>query len=105
MARPRLRQQVSRDLRAVTARARYNSPMSRKRSAQPSAEQLVFPFQLQVGDVVREDGARLEVVGRPTAMTGGKMTRAWLRAEGETVQREAVWEAWRKLRIVRSSAA
>ena len=24
---------------------------------------------------------------------------------GETVQREAVWEAWRKVRVVRSSAA
>jgi hypothetical protein len=33
--------------------------MPKKRAARSSAEQLVFPFELAVGDVVLEDGARL----------------------------------------------
>src|SRR5262245_46816265 len=53
----------------------------------PRPDQLVFPFQLQVGDVILEDGARAEVVGRPTNATNGKTTRAWVRDEGATVQR------------------
>jgi len=81
--------------------------MRKKRSVRPQAapEQLVFPFQLRVGDVVLEDGARAEVVGPPTVTSGGKATRAWVRREGETTRREAVWEAWRKVRVLRSSAA
>jgi hypothetical protein len=64
--------------------------MARKRpSSEPQPEQLVFPFQLREGDVILEDGARAEVVGRPTNATNGKTTRAWLRREGETVEREA----------------
>jgi hypothetical protein len=47
---------------------------------------------------------RAEVVGPPTSAIGGKMTRAWLRSEGETAQREAVWEAWRKIRVVQRAA-
>jgi hypothetical protein len=78
-------------------------PPSPKR---PAAEQLIFPFQLRVGDVVLGDGARAEIVGPPTT-TGqgtGKTTRARVRHEGETVQREGVWEAWRKVRVVRRVA-
>jgi hypothetical protein len=59
--------------------------MVRKRPARdPQPEQLVFPFQLRVGDVILEDGVRTEVVGQPTSMVSGKMTRAWVRREGET---------------------
>jgi len=42
---------------------------------------------------------RSEVVGPPESMKNGKTTRAWVRAEGEAVQRETVWEAWRKVRV------
>ena len=55
--------------------------------------------------MIVEDGARLEVVGRPTGMSGGKMMRALVRRQGEAVQHEAMWEAWRKLRVARPSAA
>ena len=80
--------------------------MPKRRAARASAEQLVlFPFELAVGDVVLEDGARLEVVDRPTSMSGGKMTRARVRREGDNVQHDAMWEVWRKLRVVRWSAA
>ena len=65
----------------------------------------MFPFQLKVGDVVLEKGERIEVVQRPTSASGGKMTRAWVRAEGSDAQREVAWEAWRKLRVVRAPAA
>ena len=78
---------------------------SRKRSARPQPEQLIFPFELRLGDVVLEEGTRAEVVGPPESMKNGKTTRAWVRREGDTVQREAVWEAWRKVRVVRASAA
>jgi hypothetical protein len=79
--------------------------MARKRPASgPQPEQLVFPFQLRVGDVILEDGVRAEVVGAPSSLKNGKTTRAWLRREGETVQREAVWEAWRTVRVVRRVA-
>jgi hypothetical protein len=74
--------------------------MARKRPTNgPQPEQLVFPFQLRLGDVILEEGVRAEVVGRPTNATNGKTTRAWLCREGETVQHEAVWEAWRKVRV------
>jgi hypothetical protein len=80
--------------------------MARKRPAPgPQPEQLVFPFQLRVGDVILDDGAPAEVVGVPTSMKGGKTTRAWLRRDGESVEREAIWEAWRRVRVVRRSAA
>jgi hypothetical protein len=80
--------------------------MARKRSASdPQPEQLVFPFQLRVGDIILEDGVRAEVVGAPASLKGGKTTRAWLRREGETVEREADWEAWRKVRVIRRAAA
>jgi hypothetical protein len=80
--------------------------MARKRPApDPQPEQLVFPFQLRAGDVILEDGVRAEVVGAPTSMKGGKTTRAWLRRDGETVQHEAIWEAWRRVRVVRRVAA
>ncbi len=68
--------------------------MAKKRQPRESRpEQLVFPFQLRVGDVILEDGARLEVVGPPATMRSGKMTRTLVRREGDTVRREAVWEA------------
>jgi hypothetical protein len=64
--------------------------MARKRPARdPKPEQLVFPFQLRVGDVILEDGVRAEVVDKPSGMSSGKLMRGWLRREGETVQREA----------------
>ena len=67
--------------------------MARKRPASPppapQPEQLVFPFELRVGDVIVDDGAHAEVVGRPTAASGGKVTRAMLRREGETIPHEA----------------
>ena len=47
---------------------------------------------------------RAEVVGPPAGMRSGKTTRAWVRREGETVQREAVWESWQKVRVVRRAA-
>jgi hypothetical protein len=79
--------------------------MARKRPASgPQPEQLVFPFELRVGDVILEDGVRAEVVGAPSSLKGGKTTRAWLRHEGET-PREAVWEAWLKVRVIRRAAA
>jgi hypothetical protein len=67
-------------------------------------EQLVFPFQLRVGDVILEEGVRAEVVGAPSSLKNGKPTHAQIRREGETVQREAVWEAWQKVRMVRTAA-
>jgi len=80
--------------------------MPKKRPARPQeTEQLVFPFELAVGDVVLEDGARLEVIGRPTSVISGKMTRAHVRRESDNVQHDAMWEVWRKLRVVRWSAA
>ena len=79
--------------------------MARKRPARdPQPEQLVFPFQLRVGDVILEDGVRTEVVGQPSSMVSGKMTRAWVHREGDTAQHEAVWEAWRKIRLVQRAA-
>ena len=53
----------------------------------------------------RNPGARLEVVGRPAGMSGGKMMRARVLVLGEAVQHEAVWEAWRKMRVVRTRTA
>jgi hypothetical protein len=80
--------------------------MARKRPASgPQPEQLVFPFELRVGDVILEDGVRAEVVGAPSSLKGGKTTRAWLLREGEPVPREAVWEAWRRVRVIRRAAA
>lgn len=81
----------------------WKSPGRNRRQPQPG--QLVFPFGRRLGVVVFEDGARAEVVGLPESMRNGKTTRAWLRRQGETVQREAVWEAWRRLRVVRKVAA
>ena len=81
--------------------------MARKRAAEapdPQPEQLVFPFRLRVGDVILEDGVRAEVVGAPTGMRSGKSMRAWIRRADETFQREAVREAWQKVRIVRAAA-
>jgi hypothetical protein len=40
----------------------------------PQPEQLVFPFQLRVGDVILEDGVRAEVAGRPTNASNDKTT-------------------------------
>jgi hypothetical protein len=58
-------------------------PTKRPSRERTVAEQLVFPFQLRVGDVILEEGARPEVVGRPTGMGGGKMMRALVRRQGE----------------------
>jgi hypothetical protein len=61
-------------------------------------------FNLRVGDIVLDD-ARFEVVGRPTTVSGGKLTRVVVRNPALNVRDERHWEAWRKVRVVRSSAA
>jgi len=85
--------------------ATFVMPRKRRSSRVRAAEELVFPFQLRPGDMVIEDGARLEIVGWPTSISGGRMTHARVRPEGETVERDTTWEAWRKLHVVRTSAA
>jgi hypothetical protein len=71
----------------------------------PVGEQLIFPFQLRKGDVVLEDGARLEVVGPPASLSSGKTTRVMVRRDGDTSAHPAVWQAWRKLQVIRPPAA
>jgi hypothetical protein len=81
--------------------------MPRKRAArsEPQPEQLVFPYQLRVGDVIVEDGTLAKVVERPpTGASGGKLTRAKIRREGEAAAHEVLWEAWRKVTLVRRAA-
>jgi hypothetical protein len=84
--------------------------MPRKRPARPAdppranAKQLVFPYQLHVGDVILEDGTPAEIVERPTGTSGGKLTRAKVRREGEAAAHEVLWEAWRKVTLVRRAA-
>jgi hypothetical protein len=80
-------------------------PMPKKRLARQEPEQLVFPFELRVGDVIDDDGARAQVVSPPKTGPAGKTTGAWIRRDGETVQRAMVWDAWRKVRVVRRTAA
>ena len=76
------------------------------RNARPvPGQRSSFPDELVVGDVVLEEGAQLQVVGRPTATAGGKTTRAWVQREREPVQPEAVWEPWCRVRLARKSAA
>ena len=66
----------------------------------------MFPFTLRVGDVVLDDeGERLEVVERPTSYQRGKLVRAKVRRQALDVQHEVIWEAWRRLRVVRPPAA
>jgi hypothetical protein len=80
--------------------------MARKRPAQNAQpEQLVLPLQLRIGDVVLEEGTRLEVIDRPTTVSGGKLTRVIVRNAALNVRDERHWEAWRKVRVVRHSAA
>ena len=79
--------------------------MAKKRSVGPQPEQLAFPFNLRVGDVVLDEGARLEVIDGPTTVSGGKLTRVVVRNAALDVRDERHWEAWRKLRVVRRSAA
>ena len=76
----------------------------RPEQPRPEPEQLVFPFQLRVGDVVLEDGERLEVVDRPTGSNQGKLTRVVVRRPPTGVRQETFWEVWRKLRVQRRSA-
>jgi len=71
----------------------------------PVIGQLVFPFDLQPGDVVIDGDLRLKVLGHPMSLSNGRMTYVTVRREGETVERDALWETWRKVRVVRSSAA
>jgi len=80
-------------------------PRKRPSPRRPAAEQLVFPFQLRKGNVVLEDGARLEVVGLPASMRSGKTTRVMVRRDGHTSAHPAVWQAWRKLQVIRPPAA
>ena len=80
--------------------------MAKKRPAGgPQPEQLVFPFELRVGDVIEDDGDRAEVIERPTASSAGKMTRAWVRREGAAIKQEVLWEAWRRVKVVKRGAA
>ena len=76
----------------------------RRPTRDPQPEQFVFPFELRVGDVILDEGTHSEVVTPPKAGPVGKTTRARVRREGEPVQQEIVWEAWRKVRVVRSAA-
>jgi len=81
--------------------------MAQKRRApdRPQPEQLVLPLQLRIGDVVLEEGTRLEVVERPTTVSAGKLTRVIVRNAALNVRDERHWQAWRKVRVVRRSAA
>jgi len=71
----------------------------------PAIGQLVFPFDLQPGDVVIDGDARLKILGRPMSLSNGRMTHVTVRREDDTVERDAVWQTWRKVRVVRPSAA
>lgn len=71
----------------------------------PEPDQMVFPFLLRVGDIVLDGDAHAEVVSPPKAGPAGKTTRAWVRREGETVQHEVLWDAWRKVKVIRRAAA
>lgn len=74
--------------------------MAKKRPPRdPEAEQLIFPFALRVGDVPVDEETRAEVVSPPRSGPAGKTTHAWVRRDGETVQRETSWKAWRKVRV------
>jgi hypothetical protein len=73
--------------------------------ARPEPEQLVFSVELRVGDVIEDDGSRAEVIERPTASSAGKMTRAWIRREGAAIEQEVLWEAWRRVKVVKRGAA
>jgi len=55
--------------------------------------------------VVIDGDLRLKVLGHPMSLSNGRMTYVTVRREGETVERDALWETWRKVRVVRSSAA
>jgi hypothetical protein len=92
----------------VMLEKRPGSPQPKRRPPRPRGpkpEQLVFPFELRLGDVILEDGVRAEITGPPESMKNGKTTRAWVHRHGDAVQREVVWEAWRKVQVVRKSAA
>lgn len=67
--------------------------------------QLVFPFELRVGGVIEDNGDQAEVVERPTGSSAGKMTRAYVRRPGATMKQEVLWEAWRRVKVVRRGAA
>ena len=71
----------------------------------PVIGQLVFPFDLQPGDVVVDGDIRLKILGRPMSLSNGRLTCVTVRREGDTVEQEALWQTWRKVRVVRSSAA
>jgi len=71
----------------------------------PAIGQLVFPFDLQPGDVVVDGDIRLKILGRPMSLSNGRMTYFRVRREGDTVERDAMWETWRKVRVVHPSAA
>ena len=71
----------------------YGAACSRSRVLQNRDISNLFAGLELFGSVLLKSGVR-EV----------KTPRAWTRREGETVQHEAVWEAWRKVRVVRSAA-
>jgi hypothetical protein len=77
-------------------------PRRPRRPRQPFPDQLVFPNALRVGDVILDGATRETVVTRPVGISGGLYVTAKIQREGETVAHEAVWEAWRKLRVVRA---
>src|SRR5262249_2973821 len=71
----------------------------------PAIGQLVFPFDLQPGAVVFDGDIRLKILGRPISLSNGRMTYVAVRREDETVERDVMWQTWRKVRVVRSTAA
>src|SRR5262249_20925124 len=93
-------------VRATFSVITNNGEARQPRSPKPPAiGPLVFPFDLQPGDVVVDGEARLRIVGRPMSISDGRMTYARVRREGDTVERDAMWQTWRKVRVVRPSAA
>jgi len=80
-------------------------PERRQSPKPPAIGQLVFPFDLQPGDVVVDGDIRLKILGHPTSLSNGRMTYVPVRREGETVERDVLLETWRKVRVVRPSAA
>jgi hypothetical protein len=71
----------------------------------PAIGQLVFPFDLEPGDVVVDGDIRLKILGHPMSLSNGRITYVTVRREGETIEGDALLETWRKVRVVRSSAA
>jgi len=55
--------------------------VTKKKRPASGPEQLVFPFELRVGDLIIVGGERVEVASPPKAGPAGKTTHVWVRAE------------------------